>query len=196
MAPALPAPTRPTRPTVPLQRTPPVWPGRRSWQARYRAGLRRRPWIGIPALLVLTMMAAFLAWVSAEPFWLAFGRGQAGTATVVHATDGCRADITVGEAAFASNVDLAGIGAGDCRVGAAFPVQMLHANADRAYATDTAGLHLRWAVGLFLVLLCGLLIAWLTGATSFAGWRFAAAIALSVGGPAAIATALLFAAQA
>ena len=193
--PVPPARTRTTRPTVTLQRTTPVRPGRRSWQARYRAGLRRRPWVGIPALLVLTMLAAFLAWVSAEPFWLAFGRGQAGTATVVPAADSCRADITIGETAFASNVDLAGIGAGECRVGATFPVQMLRADADRAYATDTAGLHLRWAVGLFLVLLCGLLIAWVTGATSFAGWRFAAAIALSVGGPAAIATALLFAAQ-
>jgi hypothetical protein len=133
--------------------------------------------------------------VSAEPFWLAFGRGQAGTATVVPASDGCRADIVVGQTTFASNVDLAGIEAAECRVGATFPVQMLHANADRAFATDAAGLHLRWAVGLFLVLLCGLLIAWLTGATSFAGWRFAAALALSVGGPAAIATLLLFAAQ-
>ena len=30
---------------------------------------------------------------------------------------------------------------------------MLGADAERAFATDTAGLHLRWAVGLFLVLL-------------------------------------------
>ena len=72
---------------------------------------------------------------------------------------------------------------------------MLGDQADRAFATDSAGLHLRWGVGLFLVLLCGLAIAWLTGATSFAGWRFVAAIGLSVAGPAAIASALILVAQ-
>ena len=55
-----------------------------------------------------------------------------------------------------SDVDLAGVGANQCRVGATFPARVLGAGADRAFATDTAGLHLRWAVGLFLVLLCGL----------------------------------------
>jgi hypothetical protein len=158
--------------------------------------MRRRAWLGLPALLVLTLAAAFFAWVSAEPFWLALGRGQTGTATVIEASDGCRATIASGPDDQMSNVELVGIDPAACTPAAAVEARILSNDSGRAYATDLPGLHLRWTAGLFLVLLCGLTIAWLTGAASFAGWRFAVALSLSLGGPAAIAAALIAAAYA
>ena len=62
---------------------------------------------------------------------------------------------------------------------------------DRAYATDEAGLFLRWGSGFGLILVCGLLIVWVTGATRFTGWRRVTSIVVSLAAPLATLIALL-----
>jgi hypothetical protein len=48
---------------------------------------------------------------------------------------------------------------------------MLSAERSQAYALTGAALHLRWALGLALVLACGAGIAWASGATRLDGAR-------------------------
>ena len=53
-----------------------------------------------------------------------------------------------------------------------------------AYAGSTDGLHVRWGVGLGLVLVCGALIAWITGARRLLGRTVrTGAVLLSFAGP-------------
>jgi hypothetical protein len=145
--------------------------------------------------VVLTLATTFFAWVSAEPFWLAVGHGRAGTATVVAAAPECRAYFIADDGSFiASDVDLRGLGPLECTSGRKVSAHMVSGRAEQAYATTAFGLHLRWLTGLGLVLICGLTIVWLTGAARFAGWRRTVAVGLSLGGPAAVAAAMLAAA--
>ncbi len=144
----------------------------------------RSPWVALPGLLVLAVLAAFFGWVSAEPLWLTVGHGHTGTVTVQAAGVDCRGAFVADGGAFTvSSVDVAGLAPADCRPGAAHVARMVSADANYAYAVSSHGLIMRWAVGLILVLLCGLLIAWITGAFRFTGWRRPAAALLSVGVP-------------
>jgi hypothetical protein len=201
----VPAATPPVRavPAVPTQRrsaSPPV--RRPPHRRRRRRGLPRRPWFALPALVVLALATTFFAWVSAEPFWLAVGHGHSGTATVVAGgggpsapAEGCRAFFIAGDGSFiASDVDLRGLEPAECTDGAKVTAHMVSVRAEQAYATSGFGLHLRWLSGLGLVLLCALVIVWLTGAARFDGWRRGVAVGLSLGGPVAVTIAMLTAA--
>ena len=151
----------------------------------------RRSLVGLPALLLLALAGTFLAWVSAEPFWLSVGHGEAGTAVVVASTNGCQATF-VGATGTKSTVELAG--ASTCTVGASMPARMVSSSAGRAYVVGRSGLVLRWATGYALVALCGLLVAGVIGLRSRRGWPRAAAVATGLGASLAVAGALLAAA--
>jgi hypothetical protein len=151
----------------------------------------RRPWLALPVLLLLALAGAFFAWVSAEPFWLSVGHGEAGTAVVVASANGCRA--TFAGATFTrSTVELAGTSR--CTVGASMPARMVSSRAGRAFVIGGPGLRLRWAIGSALVVLCGLLVACVIGIRPYRGWPRAGAMATGVGAPLAVAAALLAAA--
>lgn len=179
--PALPRPRRQPAPPPPSRRP-----------RRVRRNRPGRAWIGLPALLVLLLAAAFVAWVSAEPLWLDAGHGTTGTATVVAKTDRCRVTFAAAGGGFTtSTVDLAGVDLDQCAVGATIAAQMVANDGARAYVVDRTGLRLRWAVGLGVLLLCGWGIAWATGAGRFRGWQRLTAIAMSLSAPLLIGATML-----
>ena len=176
--------------------SPPRLRAGRPWRPRKDA---RRPWLALPALVLLAFAAAFFAWVSADPFWIAVGHGERGTATVIAATRNaagaaqCQASfIADGDAFAVSKVALTGVGDTACTAGNRLPAQMVSAQATRAYTLDGPSLSLRWATGLGLVILCALTILWVTGATRFTGWRRTTSVALSLGGPLLVTAGILF----
>lgn len=131
----------------------------------------RRPATGLASLLLLSLLASFFAWVSAEPLWLALGHGDAGTATVTGCTGGgvtqrCRGEFTAATGTFtAADVPLAGIDTTGRRAGTRVTAVMVGAHGRAAYvAGGWAAPHLRWALGLLGLLLCGAGIVWGTGA--------------------------------
>ena len=162
---ATPAPRRPMKPWKPYK------PGR-------RAG------VGLPLLVVLSLLALFVAWVSAEPFWLAVGHDDAGRVQVTRC-DG-RGDLgarcvgaftATGKRYTVQLAAVTGAAPQQRTVGETLPARMVSEDGRIAYAGDATGLHLRWLTGLALLLLIGLGIAWATGAWQFrASPRFAAVL--------------------
>lgn len=149
----------------------------------------RRPGTGLAWLVLVALFASFFAWTSAEPFWLAVGHAQAGTATVTRcAGDGvlrrCIADFA-GPGFAAEGVTLLGTKSDRQRSeGATLPARMVRHGDRIAYAGSADGLHVRWGVGLGLTLLCGVLVAWATGARRLLGGKVrAGAVLLSFVGP-------------
>lgn len=129
-------------------------------------------------ILVVCAAAAFLGWVSAEPLWLAVGRGTAGTATVTGCTgEGLRQrclGVFVSHTGLTVDpVRLLGVPPADGAAAEAaderFPARMLHHERDTAYVDpDQVVLHLRWVVGWTLILLLGVLLVWGSGARRLA----------------------------
>nr|MDT0658139.1 hypothetical protein [Micromonospora sp. DSM 115978] len=172
---------------------------RRWWFRRERAGTGRRhrhrdqrhPAAGLAGLLVLGLLASFFAWVSAEPLWLAFGHGDRGTATVLGCTGSglgqqCRGDFTATGGSFTAwDVRLAGVDPEAREPGTQAPARMVGAGSRTAYlGTGTGPLHLRWSLGMVMVLLTGLGIAWVTGALRLPGrWPRRAAALAGLAGP-------------
>jgi hypothetical protein len=149
----------------------------------------RRPGTGLAWLVLVALFASFFAWTSAEPFWLAVGHSQAGTATVTRcAGDGvlrrCIADFT-GPGFTAQGVTVLGATTDRQRSeGATLPARMVRHGDRIAYAGSADGLHVRWGVGLGLTMLCGVLVAWATGARRLLGGKArAGAVLLSFAGP-------------
>ena len=119
----------------------------------------------------LSLLAAFFAWQSAEPLWLALGHGVPGTAevTVCDAADPTEEALTSrteeptvpypcvvftarhGEFR-AVDITLRGAGEAAHTPGSRIPARMISPDRDRAYAADPVGLHLRWSLGMLLVL--------------------------------------------
>jgi hypothetical protein len=212
---AWPAPqmrVRPLRRRDPV-RTPAGAGGRTAGGAGATARPPRRPVTALAGTIVFGLLAAFFAWQSAEPVWLALGRGETGTATVARCdavtgavlARGPMAGTTPGPAASyrcvaftapgrapVAGVTLLGADPGD---GERVPARMVTAGHGRAYAVSTAGLHLRWLLGLGLVALCGAGVGWATGAarTRDAHLR-RRAVLLSYAGPALLAAGFLAAA--
>jgi hypothetical protein len=153
----------------------------------------RSPWLAMPALVLLILLAAFLGWVSAEPFWLSVGHGASGTVTVRINDSVCRGSFTSAEFTV-STVEIAGLAGGGCRPGAVLPARMVSAGGAGAYVASDRGLLLRWGVGFAAVLACGCALAWVLGAHRFSGWRRLIATAASLATPYAVVAVLVIAA--
>jgi hypothetical protein len=164
---------------------------------RDRPRTPRSPFVGLLALLVVAFAATFFAWVTAEPLWLAAGRGVEGTATLTGCTGGgmtqrCEGTFTDGTIT-SSQVALLGVEAADRQPGTAVPARMLHLDSRQAFvgASGTM-LHVRWAVGVLLVLGCGLLLAGATGARRLESARARRrAVLLSLAAPVALLAGFL-----
>ncbi|WP_412540598.1 hypothetical protein R8Z50_33165 [Longispora sp. K20-0274] len=147
----------------------------------------RRPALGLPLLVVFALCAAFFAWVSAEPFWLALGHGDRGTLTVTEcAGSGLAARCEGRFAATGFSVEkaaLAGTADDEHHTGDQLTAVMVSGTSKFAYAGDATGLHLRWAIGFGLLLLCGAGIAWATGALRLHGRARVTVLLLSLGAP-------------
>jgi len=138
--------------------------------SRRRARPPRRPVAGLFGLLALGLVAAFFAWVSAEPFWLAVGHGDRGSAIVARCTGSgvaqrCTGQFTAANGAYrVDRLALYGVEPGLRAPGASAPARMVSSESRQAYVGGTGLLmHLRWSLSFVLVLLCGLGIAGLTG---------------------------------
>ncbi|WP_433083212.1 hypothetical protein ACQP1P_04025 [Dactylosporangium sp. CA-052675] len=169
-------------------------PQRRARQRRVRPA--RGPVAGLTAMLVLALLTGFFAWTSAEPFWLDMGHRVRGTAEITSCKGTgvlrrCLAEFTRPGAEAVDGTRLMGL---DEPTGSSVAAVMVPGGRV-AYAGNPSGLRVRWATGFGLVLLCGLLLAWLTGA-----WRFArlrdrlTAWTLTVTAPLVLAAAIVLAA--
>ncbi|MFI6760308.1 hypothetical protein ACIBF5_14340 [Micromonospora sp. NPDC050417] len=159
----------------------------------------RRPASGLAGLVLLALLASFFAWVSVEPLWLAFGHGDLGTATVIDCTgeginQRCRGEFVSADGKFsAEGIRLAGVPAEDELESWQLTARMIDADSSTAYVgTGTGSLHLRWVLGLGLVVLCGVGIVWATGAVRLPN-RSArrGAVLIGLAGPLAITAGFL-----
>jgi hypothetical protein len=135
----------------------------------------RNPVVGLVAMLVFAFAAAFFAWDSASPIWLALGHERSGVATVancpVHGLAERCAEFTANDRSFTATVRLAGPASADASTGQHLAAEMVSRSGNVAYAGDQRSLYLGWVPGVLLLLLCGLGIAWATGARRLAGRR-------------------------
>jgi hypothetical protein len=166
---------------------------------RRRPRQPRRPAGGLAGLVALGLVAAFFSWVSAEPFWLAVGHGDRGSATVGRCTGAgvtqrCAGQFLAADGAYrVDNLALLGVEPGQRGSGAVTHARMVSSESRQAYVGHTGVLvHLRWALGFVLVLLCGLGIAGLTGARRLETRRARrGALLLSLAGPLALLAGFL-----
>ncbi|MFC8847320.1 MULTISPECIES: hypothetical protein [unclassified Micromonospora] len=168
---------------------------------RQRAAHPPDPWQGLSALLALSLLAAFFSWVSAGPFWLAVGHATTGTVVIGDCTGAgltqrCRGIFTAeGERFIAFGVRVSGVPAARTAAGSTLAARMTGPSGDTAYADTGAGRHLRWLLGLLLVLACGAGIARYTGAARLADRRARRwAVTVAVAGPLVISAGFLAAA--
>ncbi|MER7415452.1 hypothetical protein ABT346_01465 [Micromonospora peucetia] len=172
-----------------------------------RSGADRRtprppdPLPGLAVLLSLSLVAAFFAWVSAGPFWLAVGHATRGEVVIVDCTgDGltqrCRGTFTPAAGPWvAPAVRVSGVAAEKTAPGTALPARMTGPDSGTAYADTGAAGHLRWLLGLLMVLGCGAGIARWTGATRLADPRLRRrAVTGALAGPLVITLGFLVAA--
>ncbi|WP_234585466.1 hypothetical protein [Micromonospora sp. MH99] len=159
------------------------------------------PLPGLTALVLLSLAAAFFAWVSAGPFWLAVGHGRDGTVVIDNCTGGgltqrCRGIFTADDGRFlAHGVRVSGVPAGGGTPGAALRARMTGPDSSTAYADTGAGRHLRWLPGLLAVLGCAAGIVRWTGSARLPGRRHRRwAVAAALAGPALITVGFLAAA--
>lgn len=161
----------------------------------------RRPVPGLAGLIVLALAAAFFSWVSAEPFWLAVGHGDPGTATVSRCvgegvTQRCTGSFAAADGRYTVNrVVVLGVEGDATRPGATAPARMVAADSRQAYAGTGPLVHLRWVLGFALVLLCGYGIAGVTGARRLPNARARQhAVLVSLAGPTLLLAGFLAAA--
>lgn len=154
-------------------------PLRKEPKPRLRSPRRPRPRLthppdpvrGLAVLLALSLVAAFFAWVSAGPLWLAVGHSTAGTVAITHCSGGgltqrCRGIFAAEDDRFLTHgVRVSGVPAARTDAGTALPARVTGAGADTAYADTGLGEHLRWLLGLLAVAGCGAGIVRWTGAT-------------------------------
>jgi hypothetical protein len=180
------------------QRSPAALPPPGGYGRSRRARRQRRPAAGLAWLVVLGLVAAFFGWFSAEPLWLTLRHGVSGTATVVecsvHGIPARCADFTPAGGGYPpTRVTLLGVG--KVSTGQQVAARMVSQRGWQAYAGDPASLYLRWIPGLGAVLLCGIGIAWGTGAARLPGRRRILAVLASVAGPVLLAAGLFAAAR-
>ncbi|WP_155388515.1 hypothetical protein [Catellatospora paridis] len=149
----------------------------------------RRAGVAMPLLILFGLVAAFFSWVSAEPLWLAVGHGKTGTLTVTSCAGSGLLQRCVGEFATPARDFTADavsvLGPPGQAEGLSAPARMVGAGSHRAYVTNgTGGLHLRWMVGLSIVLFCSICIVFATGALRLPErHERLAALGLSFAGP-------------
>ncbi|WP_436526210.1 hypothetical protein [Actinoplanes sp. HUAS TT8] len=161
-----------------------------------RPGRRRRqpsanPVTALLALIALSLVAAFFAWVSAEPFWLAVGHGDRGYAITTRChgdglTQRCTGQFAADDGRVTvRRVTLLGIAGPAREPGAVTGARMVSPGSTQAYAVPPGLLlHLRWALGFLIVLTCGYGIAGATGARRLESARARrGALLASVAGP-------------
>ncbi len=161
-----------------------------------------RPLSAQASLVALGLVAAFFAWVSAEPFWLAAGHGDHGYATTTICTgDGvtqrCAGRFISADGRYTmTQVRLVGVEGPARQPGSITPARMVSPDSRQAYLGGTEPLlHLRWLLGFALVLLCGYAIAGVTKARQLETARARrAAVLLSLAGPLALLSGFLAAA--
>ncbi|MCW3840196.1 hypothetical protein ONA70_08815 [Micromonospora yasonensis] len=168
---------------------------------RTRRGHPPDPLRGLAALVGLSLLAAFFAWVSAGPFWLAVGHSTDGTVVITHCsgsglTQRCRGIFLAdGERFVAHGVRVSGVPAERSATGTALPARMTGPDGGTAYADTGVGRHLRWLLGLLLVVACAAGIARWTGATRLPHPRHRRwAVAVALAGPLLITAGFLAAA--
>jgi hypothetical protein len=160
-------------------------------RARTTTRLPRRSAPGLAGLVALALIAAFFSWVSAEPFWLAVGHGDRGTATVARCigsgvTQRCAGSFAEARGTYAApKVTLLGVDPAHRAPGSTAAARMVDPHSRQAYVGDTGLLvHLRWVLGFVLVLLCGIGIAGLTGTRQLETLRARrTAMLMSLAGP-------------
>lgn len=160
--------------------------------------LTREPHVGLVAIVLLSLVSAFFAWVCAEPIWLTIGHSTSGTATV-RSCDGtgvqrrCVASFvdTTGRGTVAS-VPLIGAAPRAAKAGEELRARMVSTAGRAAYADDASGVRAVVLAGLAMLALSGAFLAWAGGATRLPtrGGRIGA-VALSVGAPLALLFAML-----
>ncbi len=97
------------------------------------------------------------------------GRGAQGTVTVTSCErngldERCVGQfVAEGKEFTAEAVRLSSVPDDDRRKGASFQAKMLDADSSWAYAGPASALHLRWELGVLIVVLCGVLIGLVTG---------------------------------
>jgi hypothetical protein len=151
--------------------------------------------------MALALIAAFFSWVSAEPIWLAIGHGEHGVATVTRCTGAgvtqrCAGSFTAARGGYpVQPVTLLGVDPAARNSGAVAPARMVNPSSRQAYVGTTGVLvHLRWMLGVVLVLLCGLGIAGLTGTRQLETLRARrGALLMSLAGPVVLLAGFLFA---
>lgn len=154
------------------------------------------------SLVALSLVAAFFAWVSAEPFWLAVGHGDQGYAITTRCTgDGvtqrCVGRFAAADGQFSiTQVRLLGVEGQARQPGAITPARMVSPDSPQAYLGGTGPLlQLRWLLGFTLVLLCGYAISGVTRARRLETSRARrTAVLLSLAGPLALLAGFLAAA--
>ncbi|NJP32819.1 hypothetical protein HCJ94_12675 [Micromonospora sp. HSS6-12] len=173
---------------------------------RWRRRVRRPahppdPLPGLATLVALSLVAAFFAWVSAAPLWLAVGHSTSGRVVIDDCTGGgltqrCRGTFLATEARWvAHGVRVSGVPAERATPGSWVAARMTGPDASTAYVDAGAAAHLRWLLGLLTVTGCGAGIARWTGATRLADRRARrCAIAASAAGPFLITVGFLAAA--
>ncbi|WP_373861307.1 hypothetical protein, partial [Micromonospora noduli] len=176
----------------------------------FRLALRRAPsrtppppdpLPGLAALVVLSLVAAFFAWVSAGPFWLAVGHARTGTVVIDDCSGGgltlrCRGLFTAEDGRFiAHGVRVSGVPVDQSTAGTALPARMTGPDSGTAYADVGVGRHLRWLPGLLVVVACtGGIVRW-TGSARLPGRRHRRwAVAAAIAGPTLITIGFLAAA--
>lgn len=173
---------------------------------RWRRRVRRPayppdPLPGLAALVALSLAAAFFAWVSAAPLWLAVGHATSGRVVIDDCTGGgltqrCRGNfVATTDRWVAHGVTVSGVPRERATPGSLVPARMTGPDARTAYADGGAKAHLRWLLGLLAVAGCGAGIARWTGATRLADRRARRwAVAASAAGPLLITAGFLIAA--
>jgi hypothetical protein len=154
------------------------------------------------SLVALALASAFFGWVSAEPFWLAIGHGDSGTATVTQCigtgvTQRCIGQFTARNGRFTvSRITLLGVPPALRAPGETAPAKMVSPDSRQVYLGGTGTLmHLRWVLAFALVLICGYAVAGVTGARRLETAKARrAAVLLSLAGPVALLVGFLIAA--
>ncbi|MFI6264590.1 hypothetical protein [Micromonospora sp. NPDC051006] len=159
------------------------------------------PLRGLAVLLALSLLAAFFAWVSAGPLWVAVGHSTSGTVVIGDCTGGgltqrCRGIFAAEAGRFvAHGVRVSGVPAERTATGTTLPARMTGPHGGTAYVDTGIARHLRWVLGLLAVAGCGAGIARWTGSTMLTGRRARRwAIGVSFAGPGLIALGFLVAA--